>query len=1004
MDIKSFKAPSALYRPAPFWSWNDKLDKEELKRQIDEMSKGGWGGYFMHSRVGLVTKYLSDEWMDMIRTCAQKARETGTYAWLYDEDKWPSGFAGGEVSKNLEYRSRALVLLTQDKITEDDSVLTTYTKDGITYYICKRISPTGNPWFNGFCYVDLMNPKAVRAFLESTHERYKESCGEYFGKEIPGIFTDEPCYLMENHYDVPVLPWSEYLPDFFKALKGYSIEDYLKELFFDIDDYQRIRYDFFDSATRLFIESFTKQYYKWCKENDLLMTGHFMAEDNMPYQLQWIGAAMPHYEYMDWPGIDKLGRNLEQLVTVKQVTSVADQLEKDRTFCEVFGCMGQHASFYHRKWIVDWQAVLGINFVNHHLSLYSMRGERKRDYPANLFYQQPWWKEEKGFADYIGRLSYALSEGKRCVDILVIHPIGSVWSQYSPLHKQNDLAIEAGVYDRPFTNLSKELIANKLDFHYGDEMLIEKYGEVKDGKLSIGAHEYSAIVIPPCFTLRGSTLSLIEEFIAQSSPENVVMIQPFVQRIDGKSRDIHWPEGTVRCQTVSQAITCLDNMYKDRIKIIDDMTGKNAKAIICHRRTDKDGSWIFFANTEENREIASTINIDMGRLPVILDIMSGKVYKSPAKLLNGRVEMKVKFYPGGSLLLYFPKETMDVGECPAFLDSGVEFETHYSNVKKMDEWVAKLNGPNVLPINDVTLYMDGELILKDMPISKAWHQIFYKAEEGTQFKAIYKFNVTNIPQGEIFAAIEVAENLDRISLNGNKINALKKKGELGAFDNDKSWLDINFTKVPITGLVKEGENEIIIEGRKINNITGPGTHVSVEDYKTHMPTEIETVYIVGDFVVTDEDNIKFYIDGKKTIPDVYDLTRSGYPFYAGEAEFITGFSYDNKNDNKDDNKLYLKVQDVRSAFISLYVNGEFCGTKYWAPYVFDITQFIREGKNLISIKAGNTLFNAMGPNRMDGILNEEYVGPYTFIDFDRYTEKYTLVPFGIGHGSLIISD
>ena len=100
--------------PGPFWSWNDKLDEAELRRQIREMAEKGWGSYFMHSRVGLVTGYLSDEWMALINACADEAAKTGTYAWLYDEDKWPSGFAGGEVPEMDEsYRMRGLVLVKQ---------------------------------------------------------------------------------------------------------------------------------------------------------------------------------------------------------------------------------------------------------------------------------------------------------------------------------------------------------------------------------------------------------------------------------------------------------------------------------------------------------------------------------------------------------------------------------------------------------------------------------------------------------------------------------------------------------------------------------------------------------------------------------------------------------------------------------------------------------------------------------------------------------------------------
>ncbi len=203
MNLKDFKNPDSMCRPASFWGWNDRLNKRELERQITEMAEKGWGGYFMHSRVGLVTGYLSAEWMDMVRTCAQQARATNTYAWLYDEDKWPSGFGGGKVSSNREYRSRALVLLKKEEITENDTIMKKI-EEPEKLFIAKRVSPFGDAWFNDVSYVDLMNPKAVECFINCTHECYKEACGEYFGNEIPGIFTDEPCYLMEGHYNVPV--------------------------------------------------------------------------------------------------------------------------------------------------------------------------------------------------------------------------------------------------------------------------------------------------------------------------------------------------------------------------------------------------------------------------------------------------------------------------------------------------------------------------------------------------------------------------------------------------------------------------------------------------------------------------------------------------------------------------------------------------------------------------------------------------------------------------------
>lgn len=56
-----FKNPGSEYRATPFRSWNCKLEKDELIRQIDVFSEMGMGGFHMHSRIGLDNEYLGDE-------------------------------------------------------------------------------------------------------------------------------------------------------------------------------------------------------------------------------------------------------------------------------------------------------------------------------------------------------------------------------------------------------------------------------------------------------------------------------------------------------------------------------------------------------------------------------------------------------------------------------------------------------------------------------------------------------------------------------------------------------------------------------------------------------------------------------------------------------------------------------------------------------------------------------------------------------------------------------
>jgi hypothetical protein len=107
-----FQSPSALFRGAPFWSWNTKLDPDQLCRQIDVMKKMGLGGFHMHSRTGMNTPYLSDAFMAAVKACVEKAEREEMLAWLYDEDRWPSGTAGGLVTKNPECRARHLLFTT----------------------------------------------------------------------------------------------------------------------------------------------------------------------------------------------------------------------------------------------------------------------------------------------------------------------------------------------------------------------------------------------------------------------------------------------------------------------------------------------------------------------------------------------------------------------------------------------------------------------------------------------------------------------------------------------------------------------------------------------------------------------------------------------------------------------------------------------------------------------------------------------------------------------------
>ncbi len=481
----NFKEIPKKYRPIPFWSWNEKLCKDETVRQVNLMNDAGIGGYFMHARGGLQTEYMGDEWFENTSAAITEGNRLGMKPWAYDENGWPSGFGNGKVNElGIDYQQKYL------RMSESEP------KENV---ICK----CGTHWFyfevNPF-YVDVLDKKVIKKFIEVAYKPYYEK----FGNDFEGFFTDEPQVSRNG------IPWSFIFSDEFNKRYSLDINEHLEELFLPVGDYKTTRVRFWKMVTELFSESFSKQIYDWCEDNGLKLTGHMVLEESMMSQLVSNGACMPQYEYFHIPGMDWLGRNIYNCLTMKQVSSVCEQLGKKQVLSETFALCGHNISLTELKGIFEWQMVHGINLLCQHLEGYSIRGMRKRDYPPAMYYQQPWWCEYKGFNDAMSRLGMILSEGEKTADVLLLHPMTSAWQMY-------DDSENAGIdeLDQKLLKVVKTLEEKHILYHFGDEIIMERHAYVKDGKLIIGKQSYSTVVDPGCLVLLDKTKELLDEFKAQ---------------------------------------------------------------------------------------------------------------------------------------------------------------------------------------------------------------------------------------------------------------------------------------------------------------------------------------------------------------------------------------------------------------------------------------------------------------------------------------------------------
>ena len=112
--------PPNEYTSGPLWVWNDLLTKEQVTDSLNSLADQGIRQVWVHPRPGLMTPYLSDEWFARWEDTLKAGRERNMLIWIYDENSYPSGFAGGNVPAQMP-ESRALGLTLEKKKTIDPS-------------------------------------------------------------------------------------------------------------------------------------------------------------------------------------------------------------------------------------------------------------------------------------------------------------------------------------------------------------------------------------------------------------------------------------------------------------------------------------------------------------------------------------------------------------------------------------------------------------------------------------------------------------------------------------------------------------------------------------------------------------------------------------------------------------------------------------------------------------------------------------------------------------------
>ena len=993
--------PEAKYRPIPFWSWNDKLEITELTRQIREMKKAGLGGFFMHARAGLQTEYLSQEWFDAVEACIEQAEELDMQAWLYDENGWPSGAGDGKINNSgVEYQQKYLRL---EKI---ETVEAQETENTIAFFstggqIISDPAESQDPYvlhcyyeLNPY-YVDLLDSGVVKKFLQEVYEKYATQLSKNSWKNTIGFFTDEPQLSREG------IPWSLVLPNEYS--KEYN-EDLIKNipaLFMEVADYRKVRVRFWNMVTRLFMNSFMKQVRNWCDLNNCMLTGHHLLEETYLTQLTGNGAIMPQYSYYNIPGMDWLSDKQTSIVTMIQVSSVAAQMGSKQILSETFAMCGWNFNFNQMRHLYQYQMVHGINLLCQHLQSYSLRGMRKHDYPPSLFVHQPWWNKYHLFNNYVARVGMLLAEGQWNCDVLILHGQSSAWTQFNA--KDNGFIEQ---YSDSLEQLSQMLDSAHVNYHYGDETIIEQHASINGGKFRIGQQSYSLIVLPQLTNISRAVKELLEKYINAGgivlAVENNIEQVPLT--VDGEidSSINKLLENFVWFATEKELTENIHN-YAEYCSITKHETGENLPDIVFTSRyfenlNGQKGKLYYVVNSRQDKQFSSQIKLS-GKSAQIINPETGEFESAEfTSCDDNSIELTCNFVESGALLVFVSEKTTCVSKTP-------ETTTASCQAKELDgDFDLCLKSENALTIDRCSFFIDDKLIAEAEDVSVIKNYLL-RIKEPVNIKLEYCFDVANDfdPSQELFLIIENPE-MYKICINGTEIS------------NEACgiYLDSAFSRLALKNLCIHGKNMITLktifqQNEEVYNHIKRARKFEAEANKLAFDMEVMPVYIIGNFAVksrnafTELDNKTlrcenhFYLDKLPETCNNKTLVENGLMFFAGTVLLRKKiFLVPNEIANRT-----LKFDKLMACHATIRINGKLAGELYWHPFELDIAGFLKPGENTIEIKLTNGLRNLLGPHHLEEGESGQ-VSPFSFLKEEdilgripnSYNHEYNFVQLG----------
>ena len=418
--------------------------------------------------------------------------------------------------------------------------------------------------------IDVINPEAVRCFLDLTCEKYKTYVGEYFGSTFKGFFSDETRMIRntQHRFAEPTVAFSLNLFERLEERGVVNLNECLAAVFAD-EDSPRIhgcRWAYWEQVTDLYGEAFYDQLREWADRNGVIYTGDCFSEESgiIPQMGDYFRMARPYH----MPGLDALCppkfQNREAFKSPKFASSVAHQNEgpgAGRVLCEGPGLLGWGTTIEEMKHVTDWMYVFGVNILVPNAMHYTIGHDQLYETPS-YFFQWTLWPFYPAWDRYTANLGRELTRGRHVAPVAYYFPTETLLSMFRPMTPMTRAMRYEGDMREVFpivTYTAHDMVRRQIDFDYIDRAGMAR-ATVRGGKLELAGETFRLALVPATKIIAREAAAKFREF--GEAGGRILWIRPLPALYeDGESAQdlVDWIAGA------GDACTVLDGMPEGKL-------------------------------------------------------------------------------------------------------------------------------------------------------------------------------------------------------------------------------------------------------------------------------------------------------------------------------------------------------------------------------------------------------------------------------------------------------